>query len=258
MASRRKINLYLLTGLFGGFGLSSEFGFSQTTLRISAAISLRAAFLEVKNAFERENRSIQIQYNFAASGVLRQQIEQGASVDIFASADLENMEKLSEQSLIKSNSRLNFAKNQMVVIVPVGNPDRISKLRDLINLKRIAIGNIKTVPAGKYAKQAFTKIGIFTELEKMQKLIYAENVRQVLTYVEQESVNAGLVYLTDVLKNGKVKIALSLPLASTDPITYPIAILSESGNLEFSQKFIDFVGSDRGQQILRSEGFLGR
>jgi molybdate transport system substrate-binding protein len=259
MTSRRKITIYLLTGLGGGFGLSSDLGFSQTTLRISAAISLRAALLEVKSAFEQENAAIQIQYNFAASGVLRQQIERGAAIDIFASADLDNMNSLAKQKLIKSNSQVNFARNQLVVIVSPRNSIKIDNLKDLLKLKRIAIGNINTVSAGKYAKQALEKVAIYAELAQQRKLIFAENVRQVQGYVEQESVDAGLVYLTDVvsdLDSKKVEIALRLPFNFTESIIYPIAILSESRNVESAQKFIRFVSSDRGQKILSSKGFL--
>lgn len=257
MSSRRKFGFYLALALVaGGFVTANEKAFSKDILRISVTISLREAFLEAKTIFEQENPTTEIQFNFTASGVLRQQIEQGANLDIFASADLANMNLLAQKGLIQTSSRTNIAKNQMVVVVPTGNPNRVTKLKDLVNLRRIAIGNVNIVPAGQYAKQALTKIGIFPDLEKNQKLIYAENVRQVLAYVEQESVNAGLVYSTDAATSSKVEIVLRIPLGSTDPIIYPMAILTESKNSLIAQKFMNLIKSDRGQKILRSKGFL--
>jgi len=256
MTSRKKFGFYLASTLISGFAIASQKTFGKDILRVSVAISLREAFLEAKTIFEQENPTTEIQFNFAASGVLRQQIERGANLDIFASADLESIDLLVQKGLIQSNSRINIAKNQMVVVVPTGNPNRVTKLKDLVNLRRIAIGNVNIVPAGQYAKQALTKIGIFPDLEKNQKLIYAENVRQVLAYVEQESVNAGLVYSTDAATSSKVEIALRIPLGSTDPIIYPMAILTESKNSLIAQKFMNLIKSDRGQKILRSKGFL--
>jgi molybdate transport system substrate-binding protein len=256
MTSRRKFGLYFTSALISGvFVLTEDKAFAKDILRVSVAISLREAFLEAMTIFEQENPTVEIQFNFAASGVLRQQIERGANLDIFASADLTNMDFLAQKELILKNSRVNIAKNQMVVVVPKGNPNRIAKLKDLVNLNRIAIANPNTVPAGQYAKQALTRAGIFADLEK-RKLIYAENVRQVLAYVEQESVNAGLIYSTDALISNKVEVALRLPLASIDPIIYPMAILSESKNSLIAQKFINLIRSDRGQKILRNKGFL--
>ncbi|HEY2848075.1 MAG TPA: molybdate ABC transporter substrate-binding protein, partial [Pyrinomonadaceae bacterium] len=167
-------------------------------LIVSAAASLKDAFGEVA-AIYKQRTGQEVTFNFGASGTLEKQIETGADVDVFASAGKEQMDQLASKGLIDDTTRHDFAKNELVLIVPQDSKLRIATLDDLrgADVKRIAVGNPKTVPAGQYAKEVFGSMKVDDAFR--QKLVLAEDVRQVLDYVIRGEVDAGLVYRTDAL-----------------------------------------------------------
>ncbi len=226
-----------------------------TTITVSAAASLTEAFTELETAFEEENPDIDVNYNFAGSGTLRMQIEGGAPIDVFASASQNHMNILSDQSLIGEDSRKDFASNTVVLITPVDSELDITGPEDLTseNVGTVCIGNPETAPVGKYTVEALTEAGLWEELES--KTLLAEDVKQVLVYVERGEVDAGFVYSTDAAtsKPGTIEIKTTVPTVT--PISYPIALLDASENKEAAQTFIDFVTSDKGRTILESYGF---
>lgn len=227
---------------------------SAPTLTIAAASSLSEAFQDLKTAFEAESET-NLKLNFAASGSLQRQIEQGAPIDIFASAAEQPMKTLQQQSLIHNGTYKFFARNQLVIIAPKATV-WISQGADLADsrLQRLAIGNPATVPAGSYAQKALGNL--YPRLKAQQKLIPAENVRQVLTYVEQRHVDAGIVYASDVDKRRTVRVVAKIPASATGAILYPIAVLKQSQHPQQAKAFIQFVLSDQGQAILQQHGFL--
>ncbi len=225
-------------------------------LTISAAVSLKDAFTEIGREFS-TNTNIRISYNFGGSGTLQQQIESGAPVDIFASAGEPQMDALAEKGLIDPALTKTFALNQIVMIVPAGSKIDVSDFQDLkkSDVKKIAVGNPKTVPVGQYAQQIFDSMELTDSVQP--KLVFAENVRQVLEYVISGEVDAGIVYSTDAkIGDDKINTKATAPENSHKPIVYPIAIIKDSKNSPNAKAFIDFVFSQKGQEILRKHGFI--
>jgi molybdate transport system substrate-binding protein len=223
-------------------------------LIVSAAASLTNAFKEIGAAFEKNHSDLKVILNFAASGPLLQQLERGAPVDVFASADQETMNRGQGKGLISATSRRDFTANRLVLVASSLSPVVIKSLDDLTNpaVKRIAVGKPETVPAGRYAQQAL-------EMQKLgellrPKFIYADSVRQVLDYVSRGEVEAGFVYLTDAVI-AKDKVKLVAELATEEPITYPIAIVTASKQPQLAADFVNFVLSPGGQAILANYGF---
>jgi molybdate transport system substrate-binding protein len=184
------------------------------------------------------------------------QIEGGAPVDVFASADESQMNTLANKSLIVNSARKDFAHNSLVLIVPESSTLNITGVKDLTNPKvqKISIGDPETVPVGKYARFALTEAGLWNQLES--KIVPAGDVKQVLTYVGREEVDAGFVYTTDakIAAPGTIKIVTSVSVST--PVTYPIAVISSSKHTENAQKFIEFVTGKEGQEILKKYGFV--
>jgi molybdate transport system substrate-binding protein len=224
-------------------------------LTVAAAVSLKDAFNEIAALNEKRNLT-NVHFNYGASGTLQKQIETGAPADVFASAGASQMDDLAAKGLIILSSRVDFARNSLVLISPPKNFS-IGSFSDLTKpaVTKIAVGNPKTVPAGQYTEQTLNRLKLLPEIQP--KLILAEDVRQVLDYVVRDEVDAGLVYSSDALSAGdKVKVITRAPDESHDPILYPIAIVKESKQQDAARKFIDLVLSPEGQSILTRHGFL--
>jgi molybdate transport system substrate-binding protein len=223
---------------------------------VSAAISLKDAFQEIRGIYEARTGT-RINFNFGASGILQKQIEGGAPVDVFASAGEKQMDELDASGLIVRETRSDFARNLLVLVVPIDSQLKIDSFEDFKcpQIKRIAIGNPKTVPAGQYAKQLLANMKLWNELQP--KLILAENVRQVLDYVLREEVEAGIIYASDAISAGsKVKTSAQAPERLHDPIHYTIAVIKESQEKEAANQLVNIVLSSEGQLILSKHGFL--
>lgn len=224
-------------------------------LTVSAAISLKEAFVEIAGRFETANPGQKILFNFAGSGELAAQIDRGAPVDVFAAAAITQVQDLDRKGLLVPGSIRSFARNQLVVIVPRGNPT-VTTFEGLSRVGRLTIGNPKTVPAGQYAAEALTRAGIYERLLAAQKIVFAENVRQALTYVAEANADAGIVYATDARVSQKVTIGFSVPASYSQPIVYPIAIVKATRQPELAGAFVGFVLGPEGQTVLKDKGFL--
>ncbi|VVB89032.1 Bacterial extracellular solute-binding protein [uncultured archaeon] len=216
-------------------------------ITVSAAISLQDALKDIGMEYQKNHPELKIYFNFGASGTLEKQIEQGAPVDVFASASQNEMDQLEEKGLIINSTRTNFTRNKLVIIAP----SRIT-VEELKSLDKIAIGNPKTVPAGLYAQAFLENIGIYETLKS--RLIYAENVRQVLDYVERGEVDAGFVYFSDTLKSNLS--VSSINDSMYPPVVYPVAVIQDSREPGISGLFIEYIKSDEGQTILHKHGFV--
>ena len=223
-------------------------------LTVSAAASLTDAFKDLGQKFEAAKSGVTVRYNFAASGVLIQQIAQGAPVDVFASADQETMNRGVAQKLVEPDTRRDFAANTVVLVVPAqGGPD-LKALADLSRpeVKRIAIGKTETVPVGRYTKQSLEAANLWAPLQP--KFVQADSVRQVLDYVARGEVEAGFVYRTDAaIMGGKVKVALTA--GGHTPVTYPVAVVSESRQKALAKEFAEYLQSPAAQDVLARYGF---
>ena len=223
---------------------------------VSAAISLKNAFEEIGNLFESQNTGSKVVFNFGASGDLARQIEGGAPVDVFASAAQKDMDQIEQKGLIVGSSRLNFVKNTIVLIQSAASTLEIKGFEDLLkpDIKMISIGNPQTVPAGKYAQEVFTHFKVWEGISN--KLILAENVRQVLDYVIKNEVDAGVVYATDAaVQANKIKIVAIAPSGSHSPVVYPVAVVRGSKNEAMAKAFITMLTADEGLRILKKYGF---
>ena len=223
-------------------------------LTVSAAASLTNAFKELGPAFEALNPGTAVVFNFAASDALLAQIAKGAPADVFASADKEAMDRADAQKLLVAGSRRNFVSNSLVMVVPSDSALALKAATDLQKpeVKRIAMGNPSTVPAGRYTKGSLEAAKLWAALEP--KAIMAQSVRQALDYVARGEVEAGFVYATDAaIMKDKVKVVATV--ATEIPITYPVAAISGSPNGEAARKFVDFLVSPAAQVVLARYGF---
>lgn len=223
-------------------------------LLVSAAASLTDALEEIKELYTEENKNITVTYNFAGSGSLQQQIEQGAPVDVFISAASRHMNDLEQKNLIMDGTRIDLLTNKLVLIVPASDfqsGDFQVLVKD--EIKKIAIGEPDSVPAGKYATQVFDHFGILKDIEA--KFIYGKDVRQVLTWVETNNVDAGIVYASDAVQADKIRILSEAPEGSHEPIIYPAAVIKNSRHAEQAQNFLDFLATSRAQEIFARHGF---
>jgi molybdate transport system substrate-binding protein len=222
---------------------------------VSAAISLKDAFNEIGAIFQNQT-GVKVQFNFGASGLLQKQIEAGAPSDVFASAGAKQMDALQSQGLIDAKTRRDFAGNTLVLIVPARSRAKIHSFADLARseVQKIAIGNPKTVPAGQYGQEVLKNLNLLDQLQP--RFVPAENVRQILDYVERDEVDAGIAYASDAaVPHGTAAIAAYAPKGSHAPIQYPIALVKETSNRSAAQRFIDLALSARGQAILQKYGF---
>jgi molybdate transport system substrate-binding protein len=230
-----------------------SFSWAQV-LTVSAAASLTDAFKEVGAKFEATHPDVTVRFNFAASGVLLQQIRQGAPVDVFASADEPTVSRGIEAGVLDVSTRRDFATNALVLIVPAGQASSVKSLTDLSmpEVRRIAIGKIPTVPVGRYTQEALEGAKLWTALEP--KFVQADSVRQVLDYVARGEAEAGFVYRTDaVLIPNDVRIVEVVSRHA--PVTYPVVAVSASREHATAKAFIDYLVSPPAQAILKRYGF---
>lgn len=251
------LKLAPLIGLlvFGGSTTRVTYG-QPRQIVVSAAISLKEAFNEIGGLYQNQTGR-KVIFSFAASGELEKQIEAGAPVDVFASAGEKEMDQLQAKQLIDPATRAVLARNTLVLVVPAGSKLGLHSWADLEQptVKKIAIGNPKTVPAGQYAMQLLHNTQLWPKVES--HLVLAESVRQVLDYVVREEVEAGIVYATDVqIGQGKAMLAARAPDVGNDPIRYPIAVVKDSGNAQAAKEFVNLVRSPDGIRILEKHGFL--
>ncbi len=215
-----------------------------------AAASLSAAFTELGEAFMVEYPGTQVTFNFAASSELATQITEGAPADVFASADLANMTKLTAAGGNGSEPAV-FARNRAAIIVAPGNPMGITGVADLADDDLIVVQCAPEVPCGKYAAKVFENAGVQVTPKSLE-----ENVKAVVTKVTLGEADAGIVYVTDVAAAGTAAQGVDIPDDINVLAEYPIATTKDAGNPAAAQAFVEFVLSEQGLKILASYGFL--
>jgi len=238
----------MLTLLYGGTARCGE-------IVVSAAASLTDAFREIEWHYDRPRPDGGAAMNFGSSGALLRQMEMGAPVDVFVSADEYTMRLAVEKRLVFEDSIVRFAANSLVLITPAGSDAGPSSIEGLgaENVTRIAIGNPASVPAGRYAKAALERYGIWNDVA--DRTIYAEDVRQVLDYVRRGEVDAGIVYGTDAASEGGT-VRVVAEIQTVVPITYPVAVAVTTTDRKAAEGFIDYLGKGRAEKILTKHGFV--
>jgi molybdate transport system substrate-binding protein len=228
---------------------------SQNEITVSAAASLTNVFEEVAKNFETRKKGVKVHINFASSGNLMRQIIAGAPVDVFASAAAREMDELDKRQLLIDGTRHNFAENGIVLIRPASFKTGLTSFTDLKKnvIKKIAMGNPATVPAGMYAEQTLRNQKIWDSIK--DKMIYCEHVRQVLDYVARGEVDAGIVFSTDTAVRAKeVTVVVMAPEGIYNKALYPIAVVRDTKNEALSKMFVDFVLSAEGKKLLEKYG----
>ena len=225
-------------------------------ITLSVAISMKEAVETLGRQFTQGRPRVMLRYNFGSSGELQKQIEAGAPVDLFISAAQRHMDELEQKGLIDPASRRVFARNVLTVIKPAGSVLDISKPADLLDpkVRRIVIGNPRTVPVGQYAEESLKALALWDRVQP--KLVFAENVRQALDYVARGEVEAGFVYSTDIpVRAGQVTEAFRPAEDTYRPVTYPVAVVKDSRQPALARAFIDLLMTREGQSALSRLGF---
>jgi len=227
----------------------------NVSLTISAAASLKEVMEEIKTAYEKEKPNVKISYNFGPSGSLQQQIEQGAEVDLFLSAAVKQMDALKDKGLIVEDTRRDLLGNKIVLIVPEAS-HIVTDFKDLTGDKvgKVALGEPKSVPVGQYGEEALKKLNLIDAIKP--KVVYGKDAKEVLTWVETENADAGIVYETDAKASDKVKIAAAAPEGSYTPVVYPAAVLKDTKNMDSAKAFINYLYSPKTKPVFEKYGFV--
>jgi molybdate transport system substrate-binding protein len=228
---------------------------SASEITVSAAVSLKDALDEIGKKYEGIHPGAKVVFNYGGSGTLRNQIEQGAPVDVFFSASEKDMDALNAKSLIQSDTRRDIVANTLVLIVPADRDSGIHDFADLAaaQVKTIAVGEPTTVPAGMYAQQVFTALGITAAVQG--KLVLAKDVRQGLTFVATGNADAGVVYSTDARITSKVRVVATARANSHDPIVYPVAVLKGAHHPAEALALVGYFAADDAKAIFQKFGF---
>jgi molybdate transport system substrate-binding protein len=217
-------------------------------ITVFAAASLTDAFDEVGAAFEAAHPGTTVELNYAASSALREQIIAGAPADVFASADTSNMDQVVEVG--DASDPKTFVENQLQIAVPPGNSAGVTGLADFANAALLIGLCAEEVPCGEFGREALANAGVTPSIDSNEP-----DVRALLTKIEADELDAGIVYVTDVQSAGDAVEGIDIPVEDNVTATYPIAALTDAGNSEVAAAFVAFVLSDEGQEILTSYGF---
>ena len=242
----RSLSIAVVLWMFPLIGLANE-------LSVSAASSLTNVMNEAAAQFEKSHPEARVILNFASSGTLLRQIERGAPVDVFVSADSETMDVAVRKDLIVESAVRIFSKNKLVMLVRSGLDIGDIRSLDNVPVKRIAIGHPRSVPAGRYTQKILEKAGMWEKISN--KFIYAQNVRQCLDYAARGEVDVAFVYVTDSsLVQNKLRV-VPIEEASLD-IQYPMAIVKTSSNTALAEEFVSFLISEKMSELLKRNGFF--
>ncbi|HEO8420157.1 molybdate ABC transporter substrate-binding protein [Niallia sp. FSL W8-0635] len=250
------LSLFLLASCSNSGELASSSKKESISLTVSAAASMQDSLGTIKKKFEEDYPDITLTFNFGSSGALQQQIAQGAPVDLFFSAAQDKLNLLIEDGFIKESDHIDLVKNNLVLITNKKSNTTINSFADLETLdkEKIAIGIPESVPAGNYAKETLQTLHIWEKVQ--ENIIYAKDVRQVLSYVETNNVAAGIVYGTDAKTSDSVKVVEIADESSHSPIVYPVAIIKDSKNYEAAKTFYDYLQTPTSLKVFEEDGFI--
>lgn len=223
---------------------------------IFAASSLQTAIDTLAPSIERAT-GVHVRVSYAASSTLARQLENGAPAELFISADLDWMNVAATKGLIRSDSRVNLLGNTLVLIAPARHPVTLKiapgfALAERLGAERLAVANPDTVPAGKYAKQALTALGVWSAVAP--KLAPTENVRAALMFVSRGETPLGIVYRTDAMADAGVTVVDTFPATSHAPIVYPAALTT--GATPAAARLLAFLRSAEARAVFTQQGFL--
>ena len=248
----KRLVLALITA--GGLPI---FPLGAAEVSVFAAASLTESLKAVASAYEKRSGD-KVLFNIGASSFLARQIEEGAPADIFFSADEAKMDGLEKGGLIIPETRKSRLSNSLVIVVAADSPLQITSAHDLTasNVRRLALADPKTVPAGIYARQYLEKRGLWAALQS--KVVPTDNVRAALAAVESGNVDAGMVYKTDAQMSKDVKVAWEIPAGQGPDISYSMAVMKESKQPQAAAKFLVYLASEEAGRVFEKFGFIIR
>lgn len=249
----RPAHFLRLAGLLAA-GLLAGVRLAAGEVMVFAAASLSDVLRELA-AIEQKATGDTVQLNLGASSTLARQIEAGAPADLFFSADEAKMDDLAKAGLIDPTTRRSLLSNTLVIVVAADSQLRFRSAADLVRaaVRRIAIAEPASVPAGIYAREYLRRVGLWDSLAG--RFVPTENVRAALAVVESGDVDAGIVYRTDALISRKVRIAWEVPAADGPRISYPVALVKGGGNPAGARRFLALLLSPAGRAVFAKYGF---
>jgi molybdate transport system substrate-binding protein len=222
---------------------------------VSAAASLTDALKEIGSGYQSKSKHT-VRFNFGPSSGLARQIEEGAPVDIFFSADLPQMDILDKNGRLEPGTRRNLLSNQLVMIVPAESGIGVASPKDLLKaaVKRIALADPTAVPVGVYSSKFLADEGLWDKVKR--KIVPLQDVRATLAAVESANVEAGFVYKTDAAGSTKVRMVYEVPVDKGPKIVYPIALIRESRKKAAARDFLDYLSSPAAKSTFKKFGFI--
>ncbi|MGL5716075.1 MAG: molybdate ABC transporter substrate-binding protein [Paraclostridium sp.] len=249
LRNRKILSLIIFANMILATGCMEEI--KKTDLNISAASSLKESMLEIEKEYEQQNPNIDLILNFGGSGSLKQQIVQGAPTDVFISASKVQIDELKAKGYLMDNKYKILVENDLVLVSKSHNIEDLGDLKSG-SIKKIAMGEPKSVPAGQYANEVLVGSEIKEDIE--DKLVYAKDVKEVLAWVKSGNADAGFVYDSDILNDREIKVyAVEESLHS--PIIYPITIIKDSKKSYEAKQFEQYLFTEKAQNIFEENGY---
>jgi len=229
---------------------------TPVALNLSIAKSLTEAMGDIQVLYAKKNPDVKLTFNFGSSGSMRSQIEQGADVDLFMSASMKDINEMKDKGLLVDSTIKKLLGNKLVLVVPSDSKLPLKAFEDVTkaDVKKLAIGDPASVPAGKYAEETLTKLNVLDSVKS--KIIYGKDVREVLTWVATGNVEAGIVYSTEAMTSKKVKVIATASEDSHSPIIYPASVIKASKNQDAAKAFLDYLSSDEASAIFEKYGYI--
>ena len=228
----------------------------ETEILVAAAASLKNAYEDkLIPMFEEANPGVTVKGTYDSSGKLQTQIEEGLEADVFMSAAKKQMTALDEEGMIASDTITDLLENKIVLIVPTGNEKKLEKFEDIENADSIALGDPASVPAGQYAQEALTNLGIWDKIQ--DKVSFGTNVTEVLNQVAAASADAGIVYATDAASMAdQVEVVAEAPEGSlAKKVIYPVAVVKGTAHEKVAKEFVAFLQTDKAITVFEEYGF---
>lgn len=226
------------------------------TILVAAAASLEYSMTdELIPLFQEQYPWITVEGIYDSSGKLQTQIEEGLEADVFVSAAKTQMNALNDEGMIAEDTMVDLLENKIVVIVPSDSDLEITEFADIVKADTIALGDPASVPAGQYAQEALTNLGVWEEASA--KASWGTNVTEVLNWVAEGSADAGIVYATDAAVRAEdTDVVAEAPQGSlAEKVIYPAAVTEGSANPEVARLFVEFLQSDEASEIFAEYGF---
>lgn len=253
---KRKLALLLGCLLVAVTGCGGQAADKQPgkVLQLAVAASLEPTVRRLAWTYQAEHRDVKINITSGASGTLARQAQQGTSFDLFMPAGKQEMDELAKQNLVDTTTMKDFLGNRLVVIVPQGHVTfkELDKLKNP-EFKKIGVGELSSVPVGRYAKQTLEKAGLWKDIEP--KVVYGNSARNVLQTVSARAVDAGIVYRTDGVSDENVHIAMEIDEQMHDPVRYPMAVMKNSKYPDDAKDFLKFLESPTAKQRFMEAAF---